>query len=347
MAYEEIMTKPTLSSAISKTTSSISVTETNATMVMVAKISGKTVKDGTTLKSAAVESVVSSSSLVDIDKFETGTYDTNGVKTDNNDLKRTPNKIAFNKPLYCSFSLSGTVQPRIYWYNSSGTFLSTVLLANNSTVSIPSGATQFTIALAKSGIGSNSYVNISYINAPYYKTTVLVPSSIKNLPDYGCSVGDIVNEIDFENGVYYHRVGSVDMGTLPWGYNNNASHETMRARVTGIKKQVGGNAANIITGKFETRQNADPWNHSVNNSIGVLDTDEVIVIYSSTMGTDATAFKNSLVGQKLNYELGTVETIPLSDYLRPLPVEVGGTITLVNPYNLDVNSTIKYKKEVN
>lgn len=145
--------KTSVSSGENSTTSVINVTDAKAQMAMVAKISGKTVKDGTTLKSAVVESVVS---------------------TD------------------------------------------------------------------KSG----------------NKTTVLVPQSIRNLPDYGVD-GNIV---DFENGVYNH-------------------------------------------------------NYTISNG--------AVTAYT-----------------------GTDKVIPITDYLRPLPVENGGTITLVNEHNLDVNSTIKYKKEV-
>ncbi len=91
---------------------------------------------------------------------------------------------------------------------------------------------------------------------PPNKTTVLVPQSIRNLPDYGVEN----NIVDFENGTYTH--------------NNTISNGAVTAYT------------------------------------------------------------------------GTDKVIPISDYLRPLPVESGGTLTLVNEHNLDVNSTIKYKKEV-
>ena len=93
-------------------------------------------------------------------------------------------------------------------------------------------------------------------DAPAVKTTVLVPQSIRNLPDYGVEN----NIVDFENGTYTH--------------NNTISNGAVTAYT------------------------------------------------------------------------GTDKVIPISDYLRPLPVESGGTLTLVNEHNLDVNSTIKYKKEV-
>lgn len=103
--------------------------------------------------------------------------------------------------------------------------------------------------------------NVSAITAADYiephKTTVLVPQSIRNLPDYGVEN----NIVDFENGTYTH--------------NNTISNGAVTAYT------------------------------------------------------------------------GTDKVIPISDYLRPLPVENGGTITLVNEHNLDVSSTIKYKKEVN
>ena len=51
-------------------------------------------------------------------------------------------------------------------------------------------------------------------------------------------------------------------------------------------------------------------------------------------------------GTKVIYELKDKKTIPLSDFIRPLPVEAGSTLTLVNEHNLDMPSVIKYKKEV-
>ena len=239
MAYEEIMTKPTLSSAISKTTSSISVTETNATMVMVAKISGKTVKSGTTLQNAAVESVVSKDS-------------------------------------------KGNV-----------------------------------------------------------KTTVLVPSEARNCVGYGLGISDSVcNIADFENGVYTQMCGIVDLGDLTYALAGSEFNSANFVSTYNAKIDRGGLCA-IYTGGNTYNEYSALGNKAIH-----IDNNGRLYIKDNSYST-GDALKAALKGVKFVFELASAKTTPLSDFIRPLPVEQGGTLTLVNEHDLDMPSVIKYKKEVN
>ena len=179
---------------------------------------------------------------------------------------------------------------------------------------------------------------------PYNKTTVLVPSAVKNLPDYGCSFGDAANEIDFESGVYYHRVGSKYLKDFTWTLKDS-SRKIFQSSLAGIKRTSSNtDIPNIVTGKYTTVSSGTTW---VTGMISMYESQDNIYI-CDTSCADLTAFVNSLGNQIAVYELAdsAKETIPLTDYIRPLPVENGGTITLVNEHNLDMPSVIKYKKEV-
>lgn len=180
------------------------------------------------------------------------------------------------------------------------------------------------------------------------KTTVLVPSAVKNLPDYGLGIvqsdGKIVaNEVDFENGVYYHRVSLValDGAGVVWSVNSADNRFVTTDRFTNLFKRPSNNTvtANILCSKWNSQPNSASTTGISYNTVGILG------VYGSGYTTRDT-FTEAVKGVSLIGELATPETIPLTDYLRPLPVENGGTLTLVNEHNLDMPSVIKYKKEV-
>lgn len=180
--------------------------------------------------------------------------------------------------------------------------------------------------------GSTAYV-------PYNKTTVLVPSAVKNLPDYGCSVGDIANEVDFENGVYNLNVKSITgLEKMTWNVAGEGDNCWYSSELTDAAEY-----SDLLCSRY---------NHVQYNDIGKTDKSittvgRISIIHDSAY-SDTASFKNSLVGVEVIYKLGnsSKRTIPLTDFIRPLPVENGGTLTLVNEHNLDMPSVIKYKKEV-
>lgn len=183
---------------------------------------------------------------------------------------------------------------------------------------------------------------------PYNKTTAVVPQDIRNLPDYGCSLGELVNEVDFENGVYYHRVGSKmlkDLNCIVITWNNNPVIQCDNA-ISDIKAPASDN--DVVHAMLAGKCVASNHTTARASADGVFSctSDKHIYIRDNTV-TTSTDLATYTANKSIVYERTSVETIPLTDYIRPLPVENGGTLTLINEHNLDVNSTIKYKKEVN
>lgn len=351
LGVDKKVNKTSVSSGENSTTSVINVTDAKAQMAMVAKISGKTVKDGDTLKSAVVESVVSVGRNLIPEPWVSGGINSNTGA----DFNADP---TYHRSEY--FEVTGNTQftfvnkngktASVYFYDGSKTYIPTRVATNN-TVSVTSPA-------------NAKYARIEYTNAygmefkhdialikgtatdysPYNKTTVLVPSAVKNLPDYGCSVGNIANEIDFENGVYYHRVKKIKLATLSW--ENPSDYQGHRRIAAANVKSGGSGTSTSLISNVYTADTSPVGNGSVDKTICFYNASLYVSDWSNQ--TDKATFVKHLqdTDAEIVYELASVETIPLTDFIRPLPVEQGGTLTLVNEHNLDVNSTIKYKKEV-
>lgn len=319
------------------TVSTINI-ESGWLMAMPAKISGKTVKVGDELQSAVIESVVSrgvnhapySSRLV-------GKMYKDGVL--NNDSNATAwDKFATTAGTrFYIDGINGNV--RVTEWNGSS-FLKTYVINAVTDKGFTCSGNIVAINCATSDVTPSVYLSDN-------KTTVLVPSAVKNLPDYGLGIvksdGTIVaNEVDFENGVYHHRVGSTNPFASLTGL---AYNETLKAFHTDVMTLNG-----LMCSEYS----------SVNSSEGMPDKSicanepasptsywgKRILFKDTSYGTDSARMLAHIKTLSFVYELATKETIPLSDYIRPLPVENGGTLTLVNEHNLDMPSVIKYKKEV-
>lgn len=186
--------------------------------------------------------------------------------------------------------------------------------------------------------------------SPYNKTTLSIPEAIKSLPDYGCAVSDtIYNYVDFENGVYHHVVGSVDLGDLNYMAWEGAGLGGARLFVNSnsplTDKKAG--LSNIICAPYTT----SIVSYEKMDSGYIVSRYETtyapyIYIRDATKTSNVTVFKNGLKGQKLLYELATEELIDISDILHPIRCEAGGTITFNNEHSLDMPNTVVYKKEV-
>lgn len=172
------------------------------------------------------------------------------------------------------------------------------------------------------------------------ETTLLIPEAIKNLPDYGCSVSDtIYNWIDFENGVYHHVVGSVDMSNMVWTKNTAGTPLYYADTPTGAKVDC-----EAVCSKFTTVKNKAP------EAAGQLRVHEPTYhkayLYTGDNSMGRPEVAEYCKGVMLNYELATEELIDISDILHPIRCETGGTITLQNEHGLDMPNRIMYKKEV-
>lgn len=182
--------------------------------------------------------------------------------------------------------------------------------------------------------------------SPYTEsTTVSLTELTKNLPDYGCSAGDVYNYIDFEKMEYHHNVGSVDLGTLQWITRSSDGLTYDSDYASSDRKAPSDNSslANIISDIYTTSSRSSVLTN--NNQISMATT-KAICIYDNTIDSSATRPIDKFIGHIVNYELATPEVIDLSDILAPFAVEPNGTITFENKYGLDVPNTVLYKKEV-
>lgn len=171
------------------------------------------------------------------------------------------------------------------------------------------------------------------------ETTLLLPESIKSLPDWGCAVNDeIYNWVDFENMVYHHVVSKKKGKELNWVldvifYTKDITSERYLVsnyefvNVNATSKMV----ANSLLSTMQTTYRHDIVDriYFKNTSISTLDD-----------------FKTAIAETEIVYELANEELIDISDILHPIRCESGGTITFTNEHNLDMSNTVVYKKEV-
>lgn len=154
-----------------------------------------------------------------------------------------------------------------------------------------------------------------------HQNTYPIPQAILDLDGYGDGVSsDVYNYVDFENKKYNKRVGKVDLGSLNWIYSTNYSFWVAK----GIK-----NIKNALCSKYPLRliQGEDKVCH--------FNPDNMVIIDSSYMATDIEAFKQSLQGVMLYYELAEEKITDISDIIdgtfqEPIEVEASGTLTFRN-----------------
>lgn len=199
-------------------------------------------------------------------------------------------------------------------------------------------------------IYQGSAVNIDFVKAnvvsvggkPFVKEISL--SNLLDLPDYGCSAGDVYNYIDFEEMVYHHKVRSIDLGTLLWitrssdGLTYDSDYTSSDRKAASVSS-----IANIISDIYTTTSRDSVLSN--NNQISIAAT-KAICIYDNTIDYSAARPIDKFIGHVVNYELETEELIDISDILMPFMLESGGTITFENEHNLDVPNTVIYEKEM-
>lgn len=142
------------------------------------------------------------------------------------------------------------------------------------------------------------------------------------------SAGSAYDYIDLNEGKLHQRVGVVDLGTLTW--ETDASNR-FRAQLSGIKNPTTAN---------ERQDGLVCARYSPSSSVSLTDmTDKGMLKYSGeifikdTAYTNATAFKESMNGVMLYYELAeeiiTDIEIP-TEFTDWLTVEAGGTVAFRN-----------------
>lgn len=314
-------------------------------------IGGKTVKDeeNQVLKNAVVESVVSvSKNLLDESTIGNGYFSPGGGIENVEEYRR----FIITLPAG-TYTFSGYCDEGFYWlryYNDTA--------RENTDIksTLPT-----TTTLTETSVLKFSFRNMGTINSftnlkvqieegstateysPYNKTTLLIPDALKSLPDWGCAVNDeIYNYVDFENGIYHHKVGSVDLGSLTWD-EFNADRKIYRGVVLNLKIVNSDKLSSVICGKYKTVKGSDTW---VNGDISTDASSNGNVFICDASYSSVSEFKTAMLGVILNYEFVTEELIDISDMLMPIRCESGGTITFNNEHSLDMPNTVVYKKEV-
>ena len=318
----------------------------------ISKIGGKTVKDeeNQVLKNAVVESVVSFPQNIWNEKWEVGSIQVD-TGSNTNDARSVRSKeytyIGNAKIIYTTYKY---LKPRFYSANKTYIGYGITDNLNENMIYVPDGAKYFRFS-TQSDYG-NTYKNdicislseASYTPHTFDEITLLIPDSIKNLPDYGCAVSDtIYNWVDYENGTYTQMVAEVDLGDLNWTVVANYPNSFI-ASIVEIQMGELDKIGNILCDKYT----ANTFNKAI-----YKETDKTIalgtahnVAITDKSYTDATAFKEAMKGVKLVYELETPVITDCSDMLMPIRCESGGTITFNNEHSLDMPNTVVYKKEV-
>lgn len=186
-------------------------------------------------------------------------------------------------------------------------------------------------------------------------STYPIPEAIRNLPGYGWSAGTARNYVDYENKRYVQCVGSVDLGTLNWGFNTTsgvgnhfyASVKHLNFKYLGAFGTI---VYNILCSKYVTVARSSNVFVDKTLTLDGSSTRVSQIQVKDTTYTDAAAFKQAMQGVILYYELETpivtdISSLIPDDFLRNLTVEAGGSVTFKNSndnYHIPVPSEEEY-----
>lgn len=192
---------------------------------------------------------------------------------------------------------------------------------------------------------------------PYRCEVHQIPQKILDLLGYGWSAGDVCNEVDWENKQYIQRIGSVDLSTLTWNYNNE--NQFFYVSDINVPQDIAyryGAAIGLLCEKYE---------YKGDGATQVLKIADDYTIYSycdkaykkpslrlkNSLYTSVTEFKQTLQGMTLYYEFSepivtNISDLIPDDFLTNLEVESSGTLTFKNEngdgYRIPVKSSEEY-----
>ena len=251
---------------------------------------------------------------------------------------------------YCI--LNPTADAAVLFYDASGNYLGldTVFLASTSvaTFEAPRGAAFMRFTISGTTYQNNVCVNVSNValNGTYkpHVADQLVDLEALGLTEAqrtlrsAGTVRDDLSLIEQPDGTYNlvknTLIGLLDMGDKNWIYSAG-DHSAMYSigAPSGIKKPSGGGAvANAICSKYTVVSGNTRYLHQVDGCVAVNADNGELEVYSSTMGTDAAAFKAAVSGVPFYYELDTPTSETLLTGLEfgavELIVERGGSFNV-------------------
>lgn len=173
---------------------------------------------------------------------------------------------------------------------------------------------------------------------PYVRNTLPIPDEVKALDGYGWGVNEsIYNYVDWEKKQFIKNVGRLDLGTLVW--------KIYQERFYGPVSDKKDGADNFICDKYKTKISGLPTmsDHTITGNISNR------YVYIRDDGyTDINEFTAAMSGVMLYYELAEPVITDISPLLQSdnlIPVEGGGTVTMLNEYGYAVPSEVVYRLE--
>ena len=137
---------------------------------------------------------------------------------------------------------------------------------------------------------------------PYTSSAISLPISTY-FPTGMKRAGNVYDELTENKAIT--RVGAVDLGSLDWVYQSGNTRFNANQALASLAKLPSTNneVANIICAKYGTTSSNNTASASYNLSVGLSTFGNIQI--RDTNFTDATAFKESLQGVYLSYELAT------------------------------------------
>ena len=306
--------------------------------------------DDGSLVSAPVESIVSKGFNIWDEEWEVGEVNgTTGAKANTGSYIRSKNFIDVQPST--TYYAKSTETITIYQYDGNGDYIGAIYGKTNDTFTTASNCRKLLIATASGGttynhdicINLSGLMNGTYL--PYQAPSEYpIPAEVQALDGYGLGIDDtLYNYIDFENKKFVKSLIELDLGDLNYSYSS--SSELFQVSLSQIKAST----SNLLCSKY---------------TYGVLsgggnDPDKTIYVYQKTLFisdsayTDATTFKNAMVGQKLVIEIETPAETDISEYIyRDFPNEnfidlyQGGEVEFENEDDMGVPYSLTYQYKV-
>lgn len=185
--------------------------------------------------------------------------------------------------------------------------------------------------------------------------TVPVPAAVRALDGYGWGAGSAYNSVEWDaeqrKWFYHKRVGSVDLGTLSWFYDD-VNRRFYHSASIGAKAPANTvDVPNILCATLESTGYSYATATYGDKRVSLSTVGGIGISYIASDG-DAEAFKLAMNGVILYYELATEVVTDITDlmggYDGTLDTEQGGTVEFVqsNSPALAVPSTVNYMVKI-
>ena len=288
------------------------------------------------------------------EEWEVGSYSSSdGSKTSSSVQIRCKNKIVISpSQTYYFCYLGSNVVGKVLCYDINETLVSVVSVTKNTSFTTPSSACFMTFVIGDTGVAITTYnhdIQICYNSLPTALKTAYHAYDGHTVETPQIADGHYVNENCYDyvenvvedgivKGKKHTKVGVVDLGTLNWNtaQSYHGYYRMVSPDLRGIIKSAGNEGkSNILCPKYMIATPSSIYSETI--GMGV-DAGGSIVVYDPNYNTSssASAFKASLAGVMLYYELAT-ESITDCEPLRSFSISDYCTIEPITPQTELVN----------